>query len=157
MKSWYIISIVASVIFIGTLVFFIGEAESLRWRMWNEWDYGDYAGDAYYEMRDLSVLGGGLSMLFAAFYTLLFSFTLKHIKRMTAKVISIIGLCFSGIALLVCMLPVGDPGAISFDEFALIPLLYSLIMLAFCIVNLVQASRNSLPLKSNDLIIDDLV
>ena len=79
---------------------------------------------------------------------------------MTAKVISIIGLCVSGLAFIITLLPVGDPGAVSFDEFAPFLIFIQLIMLAFCIVNLIQAVRNENAMAStqaNQSIVDDVV
>lgn len=76
---------------------------------------------------------------------------------MTAKVMSIIGLSISGLFLLATLVPIGDPGSASFDEFGPVLILYAIIMLAFCIVNLVQAIRNAAPVKVNQQVIDDVV
>lgn len=150
MKILYIIALVLCVIFFFVVAYFAGEVESLRWQSWL--DYNDYA---YYEARDLSIVAGLCSLPFIAFFIFVFSFTLKYIKRMTAKVMSIIGLSISGLVFLFTLIPVSGEG--TYDEFAPLLIIFIMIMLAFSIVNLVQAVRNVAPVVKNDSTIDDLI
>ena len=162
MKIFYICSLVVTVLFFITIGYFINAYAEASWdNFLNELAYyDDYSYSYSYdygnsELDDITMQGALAGVAFIIFYSLLFSFTLKHIKRTTAKVMSIIGLSLSGIFLLISFVPLSDPGAADFDEFgpALIP--YGLVMLAFCIVNLVQAVRNEAAAPQG-LVIDEI-
>lgn len=163
MKILYIIALVLTVVFGVVVVHYANEYDRVRWdNLFNDfysYDYYSYDSSRY-ELHGITSEGSTISLLFLAFYIFVYSFTLKNIKRLTAKVMSIIGLCIGGLAFLITLLPIGDPGAISFNEFAPFLIFIQLIMLAFCIVNLVQAVRNDSALaatKSNQTIVDDVV
>jgi hypothetical protein len=64
-------------------------------------------------------------------------------KTKTNKVISIIGLSLSGIYFLWNLLVMFDPGSLSYDEVGGGYVFYSLVMMAFTIVGLVQAVKYS--------------
>lgn len=162
MKILYIVSLVLTLLF-GALDFYYIEMYQQLWLndlfsdiYSSDYSY-DYYDDSYFQMRDLTFQAAGVSILFVVFYILTFSFTLSKIKRLTAKVMSIIGLSFAGIMFLLLLLPLGDPGAISWNEFGPAIIIFVLIMLAFCIVNLVQAVRNESAPKPNQSTIDDMI
>lgn len=160
MKILYIIALVATVLFGVADIYYIQEYESAWsdyfWSSINSYDYSySYYDDSYYEMREITFQAALVSLLFIAFYILSFSFTLAKIKRMTAKVMSIIGLCLAGIMFLLTLIPVADPGGVSWNEFGPALVIFILIMLAFCIVNLIQASRNEKP-HPNQSVVDDI-
>jgi hypothetical protein len=156
MKSWYIISLVLTVLFGATILYFMEEVASTWWYVYDEWDMGNFYGSAEQELRDITQVAGSACLLFTTFYILLFSFSLKYLKTITAKVMSILGVVLAGIHFLLCLVPAAAPGEIYFDEFGGVPLFFTLIMLAFCIVNLVQASRKR-PALTNDDTLDSIL
>jgi len=157
MKKVYILGIILSVVF-GVLIFlFADEVHSLRYQMYDEMMYGNYLGDAYFEMYDATQRAALCALPFITFYILAFSFTFKYIKRTTAKVISIIGVSIAGLILLITLVPAIDPGGVSFDEIGPLLLIFILVMLAFSIVNLVQAVRNNAPTKTIQQTTDDII
>ena len=76
---------------------------------------------------------------------------LSKTKTKTNKVLSIIGLSISGIFFFWNILVMVDPGAISYDEVGGGFAFYSLIMLAFMIVGLVQAIKYARKLNTQPL------
>lgn len=140
MKILYIIGLVLTVAF-GILIFYYAEeCSSAKWDAIFADIYG-YGYSNYGRASDITMEGGLINMIFLVFYAFLFSFSLKKLKTMTAKVMSIIGVALTGIFLLWDILMVSDPGGLSYDETALGFLGYAVVMLAFCIVNLVQSVR----------------
>lgn len=164
MRALYVTSLVVTIVLFVAVGYIAEEYSSLDWAIFLDdlydndlysYSFDDYR---YSELNDLAMMGGVVSILFVIFYILTYAFTLKHIKRTTAKVMSIIGLSFSGLIFFLCFMPIFDPGSVSFnDDFAPIMFFYGLVMLGFCIVNLVQAVRNTSGTQVNPNTLDDLV
>lgn len=164
MRALYITSLVVTIAMFVAVGAIAEQYSELDWAIFFDelystdsysYNYDDYR---YGELRDITVMGGIVSLGFTLFYILTFAFTLKNIKRMTAKVMSIIGLSISGLIFFCCLVPTFEPGGVAFDdEFAPLMIFYGLIMLGFCIVNLVQAVRNTTVVTVNQQTIDDLV
>jgi hypothetical protein len=164
MRALYISSLVVTVLMFIVVGSIAETYSTIQWDiflddLYNSDPYSyNYDDSRYADLRSLTATGGILSLLFTVFYILTFSFTLKNIKRTTAKVMSIIGLSISGIFFLCCLVPIMEPANVAFDdEFAPAMIFYGLIMLAFCIVNLVQAIRNTGSKVSNQELIDDII
>lgn len=145
MKALYIVGIVLSFIFLFVIGFFIAEVESARFMSY--YDYSDpysynYSYSSYSNYgEDETLLGAIVSFFFFAFFIFAGIMGLIKTKTKTNKVLSIIGLCFSGIFFFWNILVLVDPGALSYDEVGGGYVFYDLIMLAFMIVGLVQAIK----------------
>jgi hypothetical protein len=145
MKALYIVGIVLSFIFLFVIGFFIAEVESARYMSY--YDYSDpysynYGYSSYTNYgEDETLLGGIVSFFFFSFFILAGILGLIKTKTKTNKVLSIIGLSLSGIFFFWNILVMVDPGALSYDEVGGGYIFYSLVMLAFMIVGLVQAVR----------------
>ena len=163
MKALYIVGIVLSFIFLFVIGFFIAEVESARYMSY--YDYSDpysynYGYSSYTNYgEDDTLLGAIVSFFFFAFFILAGILGLIKTKTKTNKVLSIIGLSLSGIFFFWNILVMVDPGALSYDEVGGGYILYSLVMLAFMIVGLVQAVRYAkrssvVPVVSTDDVLD---
>ncbi len=148
-KAFYIIGIVFSVIFLILGAYYAEEVQSAKWDSifnYSGYDYGytNYSSYSYSSSyKDLSVEASLWSLVFFLFFIASDLLGLIKIKTRTAKVISIIGLSFSGIFLLWNFAVLFSDGGISFDEVYPGWLLYCLIMLAFSIIGLIQSVRFS--------------
>lgn len=146
MKALYIVGIVLSVIFMFVIGFFIGEVESARYMSYYDYSnpYGSYNYNSYYNNgSEDTMLAAIVSFFFFAFFILAGILGLIKVKTKTNKVLSIIGLSFSGIFFLWNFLVMLSPSSLSFDEVGGGWGFYSLMMLAFMIVGLVQAVKYS--------------
>lgn len=141
MRALYIIGIVLSFIFIFVIGFFIVEVESARYASYYDYSYGGY--NYSNNGSDDTMMAAIVSFFFFVFFIFMSILGMIKVKTTTSKVFSIIGLCISGIFFLWNFLVMFDPGALSFDEVGGAWALYSLIMLAFSIVGLVQSVRFS--------------
>ena len=145
------------ILFIVT-AYFMGEVSSARWASWGfGYDsYGYYGPDA----DDLTIEAGVTMLLFILFFTFAYIGNLVKVKTPAAKVLSIIGLSFTLIVLLIDFLTMGDPGGVSFDESGAFFFIYGIINLAFFIVLLVQAvkfaKRGALN-KANSTVLDEQI
>lgn len=145
MKALYIVGIVLSFIFLFVIGFFVAEVESARYMSY--YNYSDpysynYGYSSYTNYgEDETLLGAIVSFFFFSFFILVGIFGLIKTKTKTNKVLSIIGLSLSGIFFLWNLLVMFDPGALSYDEVGGGFAFYSLVMLAFMIVGLVQAIK----------------
>lgn len=159
MKVLYIIALILTVVFGAVNIYFIIEYQEAYsdyiWSSFSSYDYG-YYDYGFAEMHEITFNAALVSIVFMAFFILTFSLTLGKIKRMTAKVISIIGLSLTGLFFLLTFVPLSNPGGASWNEFGPVLLLLNLVLLAFNIVNLVQAVRNNAPI-SNQSTVDDLI
>ena len=83
---------------------------------------------------------------------------LVKVKTATSKVLSIIGLSITVLAIAWDGLMISSPSHISYDEVGPAWIVYGLIALAFAIVHLVQSVKYGKKKKqnSNDMVIDDL-
>jgi len=158
MKTVYVLAIVIACLF-GVFIIYNSLAEvELRYESYQHWEDLNYSENTYKKLKILSFNSSLLSLPFIAFYALIFSLTFNSIKTTTSKVINILGISFSGIILLVTLLPVVDPGKISFEELSYLLIPYTLAMLAFSIVNLIQVNRlNKSLMQPNQQTIDDIV
>jgi hypothetical protein len=156
MKGLYIAAVVLAPLMGVTSIYYLEEWHSALRASFSGYipntNHGVYSVEL---VCDVTQQGSAAGLLFTVFYILLYSFTFKHIRTSTAKVMSIIGLCFSGLVFLVTLFAVANPGAVFFDEYVMIFVGYALIMLAFSIVNLVQATRFKQPVKRTNDVIDD--
>lgn len=147
-RAFYIVGIVFAVVFLFVGGYYAEEVDSVKWSSFYESlsssydDYGYNYGYSYeYEAEDLTVAAGLWSLFFFLCFIAIDILGLIKIKTSTVKVFSIIGLSLSGIFLLWDFAVLASPGSLSFDEVYPGWVLYCLIMLAFCIVGLVQSVR----------------
>ena len=140
-RAFYIVGIVFSVFYSGTLSNYIEDAEFAR---------GDYLYDLILNI-DTAAFGGNVAditfnaSLWSLFYILCFIaidiFGVVKVKTKTMKVMGIIGLSLSGIFFFWNLLVMASPGAMSIDEVGPGFSFYATTMLAFTIVGLVQSTR----------------
>jgi hypothetical protein len=157
MRALYIIAIVVSLIFAIGCIIIAGQVASYRTLSIFNSNYNDYmSGSSYdsgYSMYDsyrteahaMTTTGGVFSLLCLAFFVTLYILTLVKLKTKTMKVLSIIGLCLSGICMLVSFLPITSPGGVSFDEIGGLFVFMAVINLAFSIIGTVHAFRRKTP------------
>ncbi len=149
-KAFYIVGIVFSVVFIFLGAFYMDEISSAERRDYytNDYSYGsyDYIYDSYNysysnEADDLTFEIAVISMFFFLLFLAVDLLGLIKVKTRTTKVLSIIGISLSGIFLLWNFALMASGGGISYDEVYPAYVLYSLVILAFSIVGLVQSVR----------------
>lgn len=117
----------------------IDEVSSSRYDYYMS-DY-PYGYSSYNSSGESSFTMGIISLLFFFYFITVDIAGIAKIKLTTTKVLSIIGLSLSGIFLLWNFAMMAEPNSISFDEIGPAWILYSLVMLAFMIVGLVQSIR----------------
>jgi len=149
-KAFYIIGIVFSVVFIFIGAFYMEEIDSAEWRDYYANDYSydsyDYMYDSYNysdsnEADDLTFEIAVISVFFFLLFLTIDLLGLIKVKTKTTKVLSIIGISLSGIFLLWNFALMASGGGISYDEVYPAYVLYSLTILAFTIVGLVQSIK----------------
>jgi len=146
-KAIYIIGIVFAVIFIGICGYYAEEVSSARIDyLFSSYNYSDYSSGGYSSSynssyRDLTSEAGLWSLLFILFFVAMNLTGLIKVKTKTSKVLSIIGLSFSGIILFWDFAVIASPGAMSFDEVSPAWIFFGFMMLAFSIIGLVQSVR----------------
>ena len=147
-KAFYIVGIVFSVIFLIITGYYSEEVSSAKWSSFYsnmyDYDYLDYGYSSYdssYEYKDLTVAAALWSLFFFLCFIAIDLLGMIKIKTKTTKVLSIIGLSFSGIFLLWNFAVMASPGSLSFDEVSPAWGFYCMLMLAFTIVGLVQSAR----------------
>lgn len=141
MRPVNIIALVVVFIMIFTCAYYIDEVSTARWSsFFNDFDYG-YGYGSYYggNADELTMQAGLITLLFILFFTFGYIGNLVKVKTTTSKVMSIIGLSLTFIALLVNFVTLADPGGASFDETGGVFIFYGIINLAFFIVLLVQS------------------
>lgn len=145
-KALYIVGIVFAIIFTFVIGYYAAEVASARL----DYLFSDFSsyGSSYYdsyssgsEYKDLTFTASLWSLFFIASFIAIDLMGLLNVKTKTAKVFSIIGLSISGIFLFWNFAVMFSDGGITFDEIAGAYIFYCLIMLAFCIIGLVQAVR----------------
>lgn len=146
MKALYIVGIVLSFIFLFVIGFFVAEVQSARFMSYYDYDPYSYSGYGGYNSytnygEDETLLGAIVSFFFFAYFITAGILGLIKTKTKTNKVISIIGLSLSGIFFLWNLAVMFSPGSLSYDEVGGGFVFYSLVMLAFMIVGLVQAVK----------------
>lgn len=147
-KAFYIVGIVFSVIFLIVTGYYSEEVSSAKWSSFYssmyDYDYLDYGYSSYdssSEYKDLTFTAALWSLFFFLCFIAIDLLGMIKIKTKTTKVLSIIGLSFSGIFLFWNFAVMASPGSMSFDEVSPAWGLYCLIMLAFTIIGLVQSVR----------------
>jgi len=147
-KAFYIISLVLSVVFMVLCGYYIEEVSDARLNAllssFSSSDpYSSYS--SYYSSYDAGSDLTAEAALIAIFFFLLFITAdllgVLKVKTTTTKVLGIIGMSLSGLMLLWDLLMVSSPSSISFDEVGGVFILYSLVILAFSIVGLIQAVK----------------
>ncbi len=120
----------------------MAEVESTRYSSYYDYNFSSsYDQYSYNSSSDDTMMAGIVSFFFFLYFISMFILGLIKVKTTANKVFGIIGLSISGIFFLWNFLVIFDPGAISFDEVGGAWMLYSLIVLAFSIVGLVQAVK----------------
>lgn len=145
-KAIFIIGIVLAFIFIGVCGYYAEEVSSARFNyLFSSYNYSDYSYSGYssYDTsyRDLTSEAGLWSLVFILFFVAMNLVGLIKVKTKTSKILSIIGLSFSGIVLFWDFAVIGSPGSLSFDEVSPAWVFFSLTMLAFSIIGLIQSIR----------------
>lgn len=161
-KALYIAGIGLSVVFLMVIGFFIGEVQDARFDALLDsmrYDYNSYSSYSSYSSgsiraNEATVSAGVASLIFFLFYIAMDILGMIKIKTQTIKVLSIIGLSFSGLMLLWNFSMMANPGSISFDEVGGVWGLYALVMLAFSIVGLVQSIKFGQRSKTETAVID---
>lgn len=146
-KVLYIIGIVFAVIFIGVCGYYAEEVSDARldylFSSYN-YSYSSYSSYSYIgSASDITVEAGVWSLVFILFFIAMNLVGLIKVKTKTSKVLTIIGLSFSGILLFWDFAMIASPGSISFDEVSPAWVFFILMMLAFSIVGLIQSIRFS--------------
>lgn len=142
MRALYITSLVLWPIFFILLIYYSAEYDSARWNSY-DYSYGYDYGYTYYgpDHRDVGGEFALIAILFCLFACAKSILGLIKVKTSTNKVLSIIGLCVSGIMLLWSAAMAADPGGIGLNEVGPVYLIFIIIMLAFSIVGLIQAVK----------------
>ncbi|WP_294669564.1 hypothetical protein [uncultured Fluviicola sp.] len=137
-KAFYVSSLVLSVLFSVIIIYYIDLVASARYPD-SFWDAPDF-----YSLDQGAVKteeGAWISLLFFSFFCVTFLLGLIKIKRVTNKVLSIIGLSVSALFLLWDLGMLSSPSSISFDEVGVAFFLFTPMVLAFSIVGIIQSDR----------------
>ena len=140
-RAFYISGIVLSVVFIATCGYYANEISNARIVAVIEAFASESLMSFTSDYSELTQEAALVSLLFLAAFLVIDIAGLIQVKTTTTRVLSIIGLSFTGIMLLWDLLVLSSPSAISFDEVAAGFCLYALVVLAFSIVGLVQSVR----------------
>ncbi len=143
-KALYIIGIFFAIVFFFICGFYIVEVNDARLvDLYSSSSYGydSYSSYSYdFGIADsLTEEAGFVSLFFFLSFVAIDLLGLLKVKTKTTKVMSIIGLAFSGLFIVWDFAMISSPGSISFHEVGMGFLLYCVIMLAFCIVGLIQS------------------
>jgi len=150
-RAFYIVGIVFSVIFMFVSAYYAEEVSDAKIESWmsdymssTSYGYDSYSYSSYSSSSDdddLTVVATLWSLFFFACFITIDILGIMKVKTQTTKVLGIIGLSLSGIFLLWNFAVMSSPGSLSFDEVAPGWIFYSLVMLAFMIIGVVQSSR----------------
>lgn len=102
--------------------------------------YGD-RGLSYYSGSTETKEAGLVSLFFFLFFIMTFLLGLINIKRATNKVLSIIGLSLAALFLLWDLVMLSSPSNLSFDEVGIGFFFFTLVIVAFSIVGIIQSNR----------------
>ena len=146
MRAFYITAIVFTLAFIVTSFVYIEQVSSARWNSYYDSysSYDSYGSSSYYDSgrdNELTQEAGFICLFFLLFYLAIEILTFIKLKTKTMKVLTIIGISFTGIMLAWDALMISSPGGISFDEVGGVFVIFGIIQLAFCIVGVVHAFR----------------
>jgi hypothetical protein len=146
MRGLYITSLVISVVFFIVTCYYIQEVHSARmsalYESLNSYSDDPYSSFSSYDRdNEITQEGGFVGLGFFLFYAVLQILTFAKLKTKTMKVLTIIGISFTGIMILWDALMISSPGGISLDEVGPAWLLYIVIMISFGIVGTIHAFR----------------
>jgi len=133
-KAFYISSLVLSVLFGFIVLYYIDLVVSARYS-WYSSPYDYSSGSSETEEAGL------ISLFFFLFFITTFLLGLIKIKRVTNKVLSIIGLSLAALFLLWDLVMLSSPSSISFDEVGIGFFFFTPVITAFSIVGIVQSNR----------------
>jgi hypothetical protein len=138
-KAFYISSLVLSVLFSVIILYYIDLVSSARYSdIYSSYGYGG----SYYDSGSSKTEEAGLiSLFFFLFFITTFLLGLIKIKRVTNKVLSIIGLSLTALFLLWDLVMLSSPSSVSFDEVGIGFFFFTPVIVAFSIVGIVQSSR----------------
>lgn len=150
-KAFYISAIALSFIFLCICGYYIEETSSARalesFSYYSSSYTDSYSYSSYNIYEGLAENYTSEVALISLFFFLFFITTdvlgLLKVKTKTVKVLGIIGISLTGIMLIWDLLILSSPSSLSFDEVGGAFSLYSLTVLAFSIVGLVQSVRFS--------------
>ncbi len=137
-KAFYISSLVLSVLFSVIVLYYIDLVASARYPD-SFWDAPDF-----YSLDQGAVKteeGAWISLLFFSFFCVTFLLGLIKIKRVTNRVLSIIGLSLTALFLLWDLVMLSSPSGLSFDEVGVGFFFFIPVIVAFSIVGIVQSNR----------------
>lgn len=154
MRALNIIGLVLVVVLFFVTGIYINDVSSARW---SDYSYDGFRATFSSRVADLTMEAGSIMLVFVLFFTSAMIGNLVKIKTITSKVMSIIGLSFSLLILLVNFVVLSSPSHLTFDESGGFFLIYGIICLAFFIVFLVQSVqyKNRVFKKVNHQILDD--
>jgi len=132
-KAFYISSLVLSVLFSVIVIYYIDLVVSARFSGW----YSDYYDSGSSQTEE----AGLISLFFFLFFIATFLLGLIKIKRVTNKVLSIVGLSLSALFLLWDLVMLSSPSSLSFDEVGVGFFFFTPVIAAFSIVGIIQSSR----------------
>lgn len=147
MRAFYLTTLVLTLVFIIVSFIYIEKVHSARMdALFSSLSYDSYNsyGSSYYDSgRDdkMTQEMGLISLFFFLVYITVEILTFVKLKTKTMKVLTIIGISFTGIMLAWDALMISSPGGISFDEVGPVWVLFGIIQLAFCVVGVVHAFR----------------
>jgi hypothetical protein len=137
-KAFYISSLVLSILFGFIIIYYIVLVSHSRYPD-SFWDVNDY-----YKLNETVAKtkeGALISLLFFSFFMITFLLGLIKIKRVTNKILSIIGLSLSALFLLWDLVMLSSPSNLSFDEVGIGFFFFTPVIAAFSIVGIVQSTR----------------
>lgn len=148
MRAFYLTALVLTLIFIVVSFIYIEKVHSARMdALYNSLSYDSYdsyGSSSYYDSNrdnEMTQEIGFISLFFFFVYLAVEILTFVKLKTKTMKVLTIIGISFTGIMLAWNALMISSPGGVSFDEVGPVWVLFGIIQLAFCIVGVIHAFR----------------
>ncbi len=136
-KAFYISSLVLNVLFGVIVIYYLDLVASARYNLGNI--YSDYV--PYDSGSDETKEAGLISLFFFLFFAGTFLLGLVRIKRVTNRVLSIIGLVLTALFLLWDLVMLSSPSHLSFDEVGIGFLFFLPVIAGFSIVGIVQSGR----------------
>ena len=140
-RAFYIVGIVFSLIFFFTCGFYVVAVEDARYVDFMSYSYSSYNSLSYDSSISASLTeeAAYISLFFFLCFAAIDILGLVNVKTKTIKVMGLISVSITGLFLLWDFAVISSPSSISYDEVGVAFLLYCLMMLAFCIVGLIQS------------------
>lgn len=158
-RAFYIISMVLAIVFVIVGVYYSAEVKYARYDYYfsSGTAYGSYPVYGSESYAESSFQAGLVSLLFILFFITTDLLGLIKVKTKTAKVMSIIGLSFGGLFLIMDLAVIAAPTDLPYDDAFPAFFLYALIVLAFSVVGLVQSiiflnRKTPVVAKSSDIL-----